>query len=555
MLSLKRSDSGEILEKYSSSKAFEFENRGGNREKQTNLNGPGETQVKLFSAFGSLEDLFFDAASPPFGSCQEEITKLVTVKSEDSELLEPQKQKPEKFPLASLALLKNYRSRFRRLKGEEINVPTYASTCTKVNGRKVSTNAIIRLAGESFILSSSQRSDDLSDLSHPFVLGLSAEETKDVELMEYLLASAEKVGQQKFGHARKLLNKCIQLSSDKGNPIQRLVYYFCGALFEKIARKTGRISSNILGKKQLLDFEESVMSPKSANIAFHKELPFSQVSQFTGVQAIIEHVAEAKKVHIIDLVIMNGSNCIVLMQALAARDGHPLEHLKITAIGTKSKAKIEGTGKRLISFAESVNLPFSFNVVMVADMLDLKEDLFELDAEEVVAVHSSYLLSTMIAQSDRLEYVMRVIRNINPRVMVIIENEANHNSPVFVNRFIEALFYYGAFFDSLEDCMDRGDPNRLLSELIFFSPAIYNIVAAEGEERTTRQVNISVWRAFFARFGMVELELSTSSLYQASLVVKKFACGSSCTLDTDGKCLIIGWKGTPIHSLSAWKFV
>ena len=79
-------------------------------------------------------------------------------------------------------------------------------------------------------------------------------------------------------------------------------------------------------------------------------------------------------------------------------------------------------------------------------------------------------------------------------------------------------------------------------------------MVADGEDRITRQVDMSVWREFFKRFMMVELDLSKSSLYHARLIVNKFACGSSCTLDRDGKCLIIGWKGTPIHSLSAWKF-
>jgi hypothetical protein len=53
----------------------------------------------------------------------------------------------------------------------------------------------------------------------------------------------------------------------------------------------------------------------------------------------------------------------------------------------------------------------------------------------------------------------------------------------------------------------------------------------------------------------VDTELSMSSLDQARLVVKKFDCEKSCTLDMNGKCLIIGWKGTPIHSLSVWKFL
>lgn len=54
---------------------------------------------------------------------------------------------------------------------------------------------------------------------------------------------------------------------------------------------------------------------------------------------------------------------------------------------------------------------------------------------------------------------MKVIQKINPCKMIVNEVEANHNSPVFVHLLIEALFYYGAFFVSMEECMDHNDPD------------------------------------------------------------------------------------------------
>ncbi|KAK3008168.1 hypothetical protein RJ639_013980 [Escallonia herrerae] len=516
-----------------------------------------EQQMMLLPDFGGLDDMHLDIGSPLLQSCDEEIPKLVRIKSEESELAKSQKQKPYALPLGSLGILKNNENRFRQLNGEKIYDSSYDTSCMKVSARKLSTEAIIRFAGEKFIQSSSQRVDDLSVFSHPFsnsFSGASEAEMRDVELVQYLLASAEKVGQQQFERASKLLNQCGDLSFSKGNPIERLVYHFSEALQERIDRKTGRITSTNLRKKQMYELEESIINSTPSVIQFHQQVPFYQVTQFTGIQAIVENVEGAKRVHVIDLEIRNGIQCTVLMQALAARAECPLEHLKITAVGTTSKPQIDEIGERLKSFAQSMSLSFSFNVVMVADMLDLKEDLFELDAEEAVAIYSSYLLWTMIAQPDRLERLMRVINNINPCIMVVAEIEANQNSPVFVTRFTEALFYYGAFFDCLEDCMEDDNINRMITESMF-SLAIRNVVASEGEERTMRHVNIGVWRAFFARFGMVETELSMSSLYQAKLVTKNFPCGSSCTLEMNGKCLTIGWKGTPIFSLSAWKFL
>lgn len=120
-----------------------------------------------------------------------------------------------------------------------------------MGGQKLPTEDILRLAGEIFILFSSQRVNDLSMLNHPFpssCLDLSNDESEDVELVQNLLASAEKVGQQQYDRASKLLSLC-DLSSNTGNPVQRVVYYFSEALREKIDRETGRIASKGWGKK------------------------------------------------------------------------------------------------------------------------------------------------------------------------------------------------------------------------------------------------------------------------------------------------------------------
>jgi hypothetical protein len=431
-------------------------------------------------------------------------------------------------------------------------------TCVEEEGHKLSTEEIMRLASAKFIQSSSQTADDLSMLSHPFdfsFYGLSNEETKDVELAGFLFASAEKVGCQQFDRASKLLKECDRWSSNTGDPVGRVVYYFSKALQEKIGRETGRITSKDLGKRQSIDVDEAMMSLNPTKLTSQEDIPFSQVAQFAGIQPIIETMAEVRKIHIIDLAVRNGMQWTILMQAVASRHECPLELLKITAVGATSEHIIEQTGKQLASFAETVNLPFSFKVVTVSDMVDLKEDLFEVDADETIAVYSEYFLRSMISQPKRLESIMGVVRSINPCIMVVTEVEANHNSPAFVSHFIEALFFFSAYFVCLETFMKWDDPNIMIIESEYFGEGVRSIVAAEGEERKIRHVKIDVWRAFFGLFGMVDTELSMSSLDQARLVVKKFDCEKSCTLDMNGKCLIIGWKGTPIHSLSVWKFL
>lgn len=129
--------------------------------------------------------------------------------------------------------------------------------------------------------------------------GLSCEAAEDVELVLFLLASADKVVHQQFYRVNNLLSMCYQ-----------------------------------------------------------QQLPFCQVTQFTGIQAILDSVASTRRVNVIDLGTRSGLHRIILMQTLAVQQECLLELLKITAVITSSKERIEETGKRLSSFAESVNLPY-----------------------------------------------------------------------------------------------------------------------------------------------------------------------------------------------------
>ncbi|XP_022868763.1 DELLA protein RGL2-like [Olea europaea var. sylvestris] len=177
-------------------------------------------------------------------------------------------------------------------------------------------------------------------------------------------------------------------------------------------------------------------------------------------------------------------------------------------------------------------------------MRNSKEDLLNVEASETVVVYSFLMLRSMVSRPDCVENVMGAIRRLRPVLVVVIEVEANHNSLSLVDRFIEAFLFYSAYFD----CLERSNQYRMNLE------GILNTVAIEGQERTTRNVKNDVWRAFFERFRMIEIELNESSWYQANLVLNWFVYGSSCTLEHNGKGMVVGWKGTPIHSLTSWKF-
>ncbi|KAK6925032.1 LOW QUALITY PROTEIN: Transcription factor GRAS [Dillenia turbinata] len=139
-------------------------------------------------------------------------------------------------------------------------------------------------------------------------------------------------------------------------------------------------------------------------------------------------------------------------------------------------------------------------------MKDIKEDLFNIEAGEVIAIYSQFYISSLIAHPDSEEAL----------------KQENHSE-------------------------------RMILEKVVYTEGIRNVVAMEGVERRVRFVTINVWRKMFIEFGMQNS--ARPHLYQATLVPKNSACGNSYTLKMDNKCLVIGWKGTLTHSAPAWKFL
>ncbi|CAN0922497.1 DELLA protein RGA [Linum grandiflorum] len=411
--------------------------------------------------------------------------------------------------------------------------------------RMTSLPDIIRMAAAKFINPSSSKSN------------LNDEEaiTKQVELVQHLLTAAEEVGRQDFEQAISLLEVCDSLSSKTGDLTQRVVYYFAHALRERVYNESGVKISSLVEEIKKLNIEKEITAPSPIVAAIYAKIPFYQVGQLAGVQAIVESVERAKRIHVIDLSIRNGMQWTALMQALASRRKPDLEILRITAIvSSASEDLILETGERLVKFAKSINVPLAFRTVVVPDMVQIDKKQFNLDARDAVAIFSEYALQDIIGKPNQLEALMIVIRHIRPMVMVVIETEANFNSLDFSHRFVEVLFHFGAYFDCIDTCFDNNDENKTILESMFLSDQVNGALVKGGMEMT-RSVTIDVWRKFFSQFWMVEAGFSPTAMETVNLLLGGFSSGECCKVNMDGRSLVVEWKGTPMFSLSTWKFL
>ncbi|KAL0457484.1 UNVERIFIED_CONTAM: hypothetical protein Slati_1087600 [Sesamum latifolium] len=187
-------------------------------------------------------------------------------------------------------------------------------------------------------------------------------------------------------------------------------------------------------------------------------------------------------------------------------------------------------------------------------MHEFKQDQFELEAGEVVAVYMEFCQTALAASPSNIEALIGWVKNLNPHLMVVNEIEADICASAFVPRFHEALFLCSAMFDCLEDCLEQDNRCREIIEKVYFQEIIKNGAMSEDDGSFRRSRKINFWREYFAKFSIVEMELSQPSMDQASLLVRESPCWKSCTLGMNGKCMLLGWNEIPLRSVSAWKF-
>ncbi|KAK6923063.1 LOW QUALITY PROTEIN: Transcription factor GRAS [Dillenia turbinata] len=349
---------------------------------------------------------------------------------------------------------------------------------------------------------------------HPYgssLSSLSFEDMRTMEVTKNLFVVAQKIGGKEFKQADKWLKHCDWISSESSNSVERVVFYFVEALSEKIAPETGKNNEASLEGKKRSEQINATLDFDLATLVFHQEVLTIQILFFVGMQTIIETITSSTK---------------------------------FMSLILQSSVELEEVSKRLSSFAELVKLPFSFKGIYVSKMSEIKEEVFDLEADEAIVVHSPVILRSMILKPKCLKSLIRL----NPRLIGVSEVDASLNSHSFVVRFAEALLFYNAFFDCIEACIKVESLVRMVMETTYFGEGIKNIVANEGEERINRSVKLK--KAFFARFGLKEIELSNTSIDLAKKVLKKSNSRNFCILDRTGKSLTVGWKGYPLFLVS-----
>ncbi|KAE8667195.1 DELLA protein GAI1 [Hibiscus syriacus] len=379
----------------------------------------------------------------------------------------------------------------------------------------------------------------LTDSIRPVVLVDSQD--NGVRLVHALMACAEAVQQNDLNLAEALVRQIGFLAISQTGAMRKVATYFAEALARRIYR---------LYPQNPLDNSFSDV----LHMHFYEACPYLKFAHFTANQAILEAFQGKERVHVIDFSMNQGMQWPALMQALALRPGGP-PAFRLTGIGPPShddSDHLQEVGWKLAQLAETIHVEFEYRGFVADSLADLDASMLDLRPSEVeaVAVNSVFELHKLLARPGAIDRVFSVVEQMNPEIVTIVEQEANHNGPVFLDRFTESLHYYSTLFDSLEG--SAGSQDKVMSE-VYLGKQICNVVACEGADRTERHESLTQWRNRLVSARFSPVHLGSNAFKQAGMLLALFAGRDGYGVEENNGCLMLGWHNRPLITTSAWK--
>lgn len=468
---------------------------------------------------------------------------------------------------------------------------------------------MFREDGSSSVTSSPLQAFPMASLSpglgspYPWLRELKSED-RGLYLIHLLLACANQVANGNLENANVTLDQISQLASPDGDTMQRIAAYFTEALAERILKSWPGLYKAFHSTRISLVSDEILVRK-----LFFECFPFLKVAFVITNQAIIEAMEGEKMVHIIDLNATEPAQWRALLQDLCARPEGP-PHLRITGVHQQREI-LEQMAHILTEEAEKLDIPFQFNQV-VSKLEDLNIEKLRVKTGEALAISSVLQLHSLLATDDELrkksplapksanavnlqraramqtsqgtlgellekdvvngyspsldsasstpslntsakmDSFLSALWGMWPKVMVVTEQDSNHNGSTFMERLLESLYFYATLFDCLESTFSRTSLERLKVEKMLFGEEIKNIVACEGAERKKRHEKLDRWIQRLDLAGFANVPLSYYGMLQARRLLQSYSCDGYRIKEENGS-VVVCWQDRPLFSVSAWR--
>ncbi|XP_051121024.1 scarecrow-like protein 3 isoform X2 [Andrographis paniculata] len=378
---------------------------------------------------------------------------------------------------------------------------------------------------------------------------------RSVKLIQLLLNCARHASSGNLQHADDCLLQISQLASITGDSMQRLAARFASALAVRLVKRWPGLYKALNSSATIscnLDHARSI---------FVRKFPCLKFAYAVISRTLIQAMSGEHAIHIIDFGSGDPNLWVPFIKGLGDRKPEP-PHLTITCVGRSNQ---EISRAKLAKEAETLNIPFQFKCVNVS-LQELSLDMLEVQEGEAVALTSILSLHALLADENcidaqfavsqhdgkvkecrEMNRFLNMVKSMKPKAMLLVEQEANHNSRRLLDRVVEGLHYYSAIFDFIDTacggflCSDRTALEGM------FGKEIENVVA--GEERHERH---GQWGIRLARAGLRPIRLWYQTMEEARRVVEGYRPAGFKVVGDEKGSLMICWRDRPIYAVSAW---
>jgi hypothetical protein len=361
-----------------------------------------------------------------------------------------------------------------------------------------------------------------------------------------ILKAADAIELGAARHAQRLLQRVLE-DAASDTTTQRLARIFAKGLMS-------RLSSGPAGDVLERD-------PRDLAVAYHRLLwntPLLRYGYTYATEALVHALADAPRLHIVDVGIGAGTQWLLCFNALAMQYGKR-PHIRLTAIdlpepGAEPERRLHEVGTSLRRHAHALDLPFVFEpLAMPLEQLD--ESMIRRDPGEALFINAACALHQVApgvsahAISQRRDQIVRRLRGLDPRLLTLIEPALDHQRLALLPRVRVVFAHYLALFDALETLMPSSLAERALIEQTIFGREIFDMIASASPYGLACHERYGGWRERLRHEGFVPAD--TAPL--AKRVEYELDLDAPFAIQRDGDTLWLAWKERRLLAASAWQ--
>ncbi|KAH6786523.1 GRAS family transcription factor [Perilla frutescens var. hirtella] len=365
----------------------------------------------------------------------------------------------------------------------------------------------------------------------------------------------------KIHHLLWMLN---ELASPYGDCDQKLASYFLQALFCKATDSGRRCYKTLIS---VAEKSHSFDSLRKLILKFQELSPWTTFGHVASNGAMLEALDGDPTLHIIDISNTLCTQWPTLLEALATRSDET-PRLKLTAVVTTAIANsvMKDIAPRMEKFARLMGVPFEFTVMTGLNRLgELTKEALGVRDDEAVAVNCVNTLRRL--DEKERKSVIQMIHSLKPKVVTIVEEEADFSSSDFVKCFEECLRFYTIYFDMLEECFTATSNEKLMLEREC-SRSIVRVLACDDDEidhdDSERREKGRRWSERLRETGFTAVGYSDDVVDDVKALLKRYRAGWSLVMPGEDNIddhhqnqtaagIYLAWKEEPVVWASVWK--